>query len=73
MHEPRDAAADVGGDLGRVAAREAEIREHRVRRSGDIGRGIEERAVEVDQDGADAARAHPADARAARIAAIVAL
>jgi hypothetical protein len=73
VHERRDSAPDVGGDLRRIAAREPEIGEHRVRRRGDVGCGVEKRAVEVAEDGAEAAHAHPADASAARIAAIVAL
>jgi hypothetical protein len=72
MDEGRDPAADVGGDHGRVPARKPEIGEHRVRRGGDVGGGIEERAVQVEEDGADRRRAHPAVASAARIAAIVA-
>jgi hypothetical protein len=73
MDERRDPPADVGRDVRRVPAGEAEVREHRVRRGGDIGGGVEERAVQVEEDGADRRRAHPADASAARIAAIVAL
>ena len=73
MHERRDPAADVGRDLGRIPLRSAEIGEHRVRRRGDVRRGVEERAVQVEEDGAEPRRAHPAAASAARIAAIVAL
>jgi hypothetical protein len=52
VDQPGDAAADVGRNLRRVAARKADIGEHRVRRSGNIRGGIEERAVEVAEDGA---------------------
>jgi len=72
VDERRDPPADVGRDLRRVPARATEIREHRVRRGGDIGRRVEERAVQVEEDGADRRRAHPAEASAERIAAIVA-
>ena len=73
MHERGDPLADVGGDLRGVPARETEVREHRVRRGGDVGGGVEERAVQVEEDGAELRGAHAADASAARIATIVAL
>ena len=72
MHERGNAAPNVGRDLRRITARESEIGEHGVRRGGNVGGGVEKRAVEVAEDGADAAHAHPAEASAARIAAIVA-
>jgi hypothetical protein len=73
VDQPGNSAANVGDDLRRIAARQTEIREHRVGRRGKVGRGVEQRAVQVAEDGADTAGAHPADASAARIAAIVAL
>src|SRR5262245_59976646 len=73
LDERRDPAADVARDLGGIPLRTAELRKHPVRRGGEVRRGVEERAVQVAEDGAEPPCAHPAAASAARIAAIVAL
>jgi len=71
VDERRNALADVGRDRRGIARGHAELAEHAIRGGGEIGRGVEQRAVEIEENRADG---HPAAlASAARIAAIVAL
>jgi len=71
VDEHGDALADVGRDRRGIARGRAELAEHAVRGGGEIGRGVEQRAVEIEENRADRHPAAPASA--ARIAAIVAL
>ena len=56
LDQMRDAAADEVAHGARRQGCEPLVGEHRVRRRGDLGRGVEQRAVEVEQDRPD----HPA-------------
>jgi hypothetical protein len=71
VDEHRDALADIGRDHRWITRGQTELAEHAIRGGGEIGRGVEQRAVEIEENRADC---HPAAlASAARIAAIVAL
>jgi hypothetical protein len=56
LDEARDAAADEFPDGRRRQGREPLLGEHRVGRGREVGRSVEQRAVQVEQDGTQAAR-----------------
>jgi hypothetical protein len=62
-----DAAPDIGADVRHGNRRPAEIGEHGIRRRVQVEHGIEQRAVQIDQDGLDRRPQDQAFASSARI------
>ena len=57
LEQTLHAVADVAAGGGRVQLRQAEVRAREIRRGGDVGARVDEGAVEIEENGAEAGQA----------------